>query len=156
MNHPAVKPIPVGMHSLTPYLVCRDAEDAIAFYEKAFRAVVVSRLANDNGRILNAQMKIGDSLMMLMDEFVQFAALGPKTLGGSPVTLHLQVTDVDDVFKSAVAAGASIKMPIKEEFWGDRMGIVEDPFGHNWSIATRVREVNPEEQREHAAKAMNV
>lgn len=143
------------MHTLTAYLICSGASDAVAFYEKAFGAIEVSRAENKNGKIVNAQLRIGDSLLMLMDEFPNFSALGPKSLKGSPVTIHMRVTDVDDVFRRATSAGATVKVPIKDEFWGDRMGVLEDPFGHNWSVATHVRDVSPEEQREHAARAMN-
>ncbi|MDQ6881778.1 MAG: VOC family protein [Pseudomonadota bacterium] len=154
MNKPAPKAIPDGMHSLTPYLVCAGAADAIAFYQKAFRAVELSKVANAQGKVLNAQLRIGNSMLMLMDEFVEFGALGPKSLKGSPVTIHLQVEDVDAVVKQAIAAGASLRMPVKDEFWGDRIGILEDPFGHKWSVATHTRDVSPEEMRQHAAKAM--
>ena len=143
------------MHSLTPYLICKGASQAIEFYVKAFNAIELSSVGNAQGKLLNAQVRIGDSLLMLMDEFTEFGALGPKTLKGTPVSVHLQVEDVDAVVKQAVAAGAKIKMPIKDEFWGDRTAVLEDPFGHNWMVATHTRDVSPEEIRESAKKAMN-
>lgn len=154
MNQPKPKAIPDGMHSLTPYLVCAGAADAIAFYQKAFQAVELGKVANAQGKVLNAQLRIGNSMFMLMDEFAEFGALGPKSLKGSPVTIHLQVEDVDAVVKQAIAAGATLRMPVKDEFWGDRMGVLEDPFGHKWSVATHTRDVSPEEMRQQAAKAM--
>ena len=154
MKKSTVKAIPEGMHSLTPYLICDGAANAIAFYKQAFQATEVSRIANGQGKVLNAQVRIGDSLLMLMDEFVEFGALGPRALKGTPVTIHLQVEDVDAVVDQAVSAGAKIKMPIKDEFWGDRIGVLEDPFGHNWSVATHVRDVSQEERTIHAKSAM--
>ena len=147
-----VKAIPDGMHSLTPYLTCAGATDAIEFYKKAFNAVEVSSVPNAQGKVLNAQVRIGDSLLMLMDEFPEFGGLGPKSLKGSPVAIHLQVEDVDAVVKQAVAAGAKITMPIKDEFWGDRFAMLEDPFGHKWSVATHTRDVSPEEMKTQAKK----
>lgn len=155
MTKSPVKAIPDGMHSLTPYLICKGASQAIEFYVKAFNAIELSSVGNAQGKLLNAQVRIGDSLLMLMDEFTEFGALGPKTLKGTPVSVHLQVEDVDAVVKQAVAAGAKIKMPIKDEFWGDRTAVLEDPFGHNWMVATHTRDVSPEEIRESAKKAMN-
>ena len=154
MTNKTVKAIPDGMHSLTPYLTCAGAADAIEFYKKAFGAVEVSSMPNAQGKVLNAQVRIGDSLLMLMDEFPEFGGLGPKALKGSPVTIHLQVEDVDAVVKQAVAAGAKITMPIKDEFWGDRFAMLEDPFGHKWSVATHIRDVSPEEMKAQARKAM--
>lgn len=155
MTKSPVKAIPDGMHSLTPYLICKGASQAIEFYVKAFNAIELSSVGNAQGKLLNAQVRIGDSLLMLMDEFTEFGALGPKTLKGTPVSVHLQVEDVDAVVKQAVAAGAKIKMPIKDEFWGDRTAVLEDPFGHNWMVATHTRDVSPEEIRASAKKAMN-
>ena len=142
------KPIPQGMHTITPHLVCAGARDAIAFYKKAFGAEELSSLAGEDGKIMNAMIKIGDSCMMLADEFPQWKSFGPKSLNGTPVTLHLYVEDADAAFQRAVDAGASVKMPVADMFWGDRYGIVEDPFGHLWSIATHVRDMSPEEIRQ--------
>ena len=154
MIQSTVKAIPDGMHSLTPHLICKDAALAIKFYVSAFGASELFCIRNANGKVLNGQVRIGDSLLMLMDEFVEFGALGPKTLKGSPVSVHLQVEDVDGAVKQAVSAGATIKMPIKDEFWGDRVAVLEDPFGHSWTVATHTRDVSPKEMREAAERAM--
>ena len=154
MTRPAVKAIPDGMHSLTPHLVCAGAVDAIEFYKNAFNAVELSRMPGVQGKLINARMRIGDSILMLMDEFPEFGALGPKSLKGSPVTIHLQVEDVDAVVKQAVAAGANVTMPAKDEFWGDRYAMLGDPFGHRWSVATHIRDVGAAELNEQAMKVM--
>ncbi len=120
MTKSTVKAIPDGMNSLTAYLTCDGASDAIAFYKKAFDAVEISRLAGKDGKIMNAMIRIGDSGLMIMDEFPEMEALGPKSLKGSPVTIHLQVEDVDAVVKQAGAAGATVRMPATDMFWGDR------------------------------------
>jgi len=140
-----VKPIPDGMHSITPHLVCAGAVEALAFYQQAFNAVEVSRLAEPSGKLMHAMIRIGDSTLMLNDEFVDWGVLGPKTIGGSPVTIHLYVNDVDAAYTQAVAAGATVKMPVTDMFWGDRYGVLTDPFGHNWSLATHLRDLSPEE-----------
>lgn len=154
MTKPTVQAIPDGMHSLTPQLVCAGAVEAIAFYKKAFNAVEESSMPGAQGKLIHAQIRIGDSALMLMDEFPEFGALGPKSLKGSPVTIHLQVEDVDAMVKQAVAAGATITMPVKDEFWGDRYAVLEDPFGHHWSVATHVRDVSPKEMQEKAMLVM--
>jgi PhnB protein len=154
MSSSAVKPIPEGMHSLTPHIVCAGAADAIAFYKKAFDAVEQSRLPGPNGKVMHAMLRIGDSTLMLMDDMPDCGALGPIALKGSPVTLHLYVTDVDAVFARAIAAGATERMPVTDMFWGDRYGQIEDPFGHRWSIATHQRDVTPEEMIEAMSKSM--
>jgi uncharacterized glyoxalase superfamily protein PhnB len=143
-----VQPIPKGMHSLTPHLVVAGASDAIAFYKRAFGAVEESRLPGPNGKMMHASVRIGDSSLMLVDEMPEWGALGPKSLKGSPVTVHLYVTDADAVFATAVAAGAKVTMPLADMFWGDRYGQLEDPFGHKWSVATHIRDVSPEEAME--------
>ncbi|MDB5999972.1 MAG: glyoxalase [Rhizobacter sp.] len=143
-----VQPIPQGMHSLTPHLVCAGAADAIEFYKKAFGAVEESRMPGPNGKLMHASVRIGDSSLMLVDEMPDWGSVGPKALKGSPVTVHLYVKDADAVFAAAVAAGAKATMPVAEMFWGDRYGQLEDPFGHKWSIATHVRDVSPEEAME--------
>ena len=142
---PQVKPIPDGMHSVTPHLVCAGAADAIEFYKKAFNAVELVRLPGPQGRIMHASLRIGDSAVMLVDEMPEWGALGPKSLKGSPVTIHLYVEDVDAFVKRAVAAGAKITMPLEDMFWGDRYCKLEDPFGHHWSAATHKRDVTPAE-----------
>jgi PhnB protein len=142
--------IPQGMHSVTPHLVCAGAAKAIEFYKQAFGAEESARLPGPDGRLMHAVVKIGDSQVMLMDEMPEWGALGPKALKGSPVTIHLYVDDVDAVVARAVKAGAKVTMPVAEQFWGDRYGKLEDPFGHHWSVATHVRDVSMEE----AQKAM--
>ena len=152
MTKSTVKASPDGMHSLTPYLTCDGASDAIEFYKKAFDAAEISRATDKNGKLANAMIRIGNSALMLMDEMPEMKALGPKSLKGSPVTIHLQVEDVDDVVKQAVAAGATLIMPPADMFWGDRWATLEDPFGHHWSVATHTRDVSPEEIQQAMAK----
>ncbi|HUB14471.1 MAG TPA: VOC family protein [Acetobacteraceae bacterium] len=145
MTTAAVKPIPEGMHSVTPHLICAGAADAIEFYKQAFNATEQSRLPGPGGKLMHASIRIGDSTVMLVDENPQYGALGPKALKGSPVVIHLYVPDVDAFAAQAVAAGAKITMPVTDMFWGDRYGQLEDPFGHRWSVATHIRDMNPEE-----------
>ena len=145
------KPIPDGMHTLTPHLVCRNAAEAIAFYGKAFGAVELSRLPGAEGKLMHAMVRIGDSSLMLVDEFPDCGAFGPQSLNGSPVTIHLYVTDVDATVERAVTAGAKVTMPVSDMFWGDRYGRIEDPFGHQWSIATHIRDLSPQEIQAAAA-----
>lgn len=150
----AVKPIPEGMHSLTPHLICNGAAAAIAFYRDAFGAVETSRLPGPDGKLMHASIRIGDSTLMLADEIAGCGVAGPRTLNGSPVTLHLYVEDADAVMARAVEAGATQTMPVTEMFWGDRYGQLEDPFGHRWSVATHVRDLTPEQVREGMAQCM--
>ncbi len=152
MPNPAVKPIPDGMHALTPHLVCAGAADAMAFYAKAFNAVELSRLPGPQGRLMHASMRIGDSVFMLNDEFPEMGGFGPKSLKGTPVTIHRYVTDVDAAVAQAVAAGATLKMPLADMFWGDRYALLEDPFGHQWSLATHQRDLSPEQIMEAMAR----
>jgi uncharacterized glyoxalase superfamily protein PhnB len=152
MSQPQVKPIPDGMHTITPHLICAGAADAIGFYVKAFGAVEQGRIPGADGKLMHAQVKIGDSMLMLVDEMPQWGALGPKALKGSPVTIHLYVKDVDAVYAQAVAAGATPKMPPADMPWGDRYGQVEDPFGHRWSIATHTRDLTEAQIRDGLAK----
>lgn len=149
---PQVKPVPDWMHTVTPHLVCDGAADAIEFYKKAFNAVEMMRLPGPQGKLIHASIRIGDSAVMLADEFPEWGSFGPNSLKGSPVTIHLQVEDVDALFEQAVSAGAEVKMPVQDMFWGDRYGYLEDPFGHHWAIATHVRDVSPEELQEAALK----
>ncbi|SHI10634.1 Uncharacterized conserved protein PhnB, glyoxalase superfamily [Pollutimonas bauzanensis] len=150
---PAVSRIPRGMNSITPHLICAGAADAVEFYKKAFNATEIRRLAGPEGKLVHASVRIGDSVVMLMDEFPQWGSLGPKSLKGSPVTVHLYVDDVDASMERAAAAGAKVVMPAEDMFWGDRYGVVEDPFGHRWSIATHIRDVSPEEMQKGAQNA---
>lgn len=153
MSTAEVKPIPDGMHTVTPHLVCAGAAEAIEFYRKAFDAVEMCRVDGPPGKLIHASIRIGDSAVMLVDEMPECGALGPKARGGgTSVTIHLQVADADAVVAKAVAAGATIKMPVADMFWGDRYGQIEDPFGHSWAIATHVRDVSPEELKEAAKK----
>jgi PhnB protein len=148
----SVKPIPEGMHTVTPHLVCDGAAAAIDFYKKAFGATEVSRIPGPDGRLMHAHVRIGDSSVMLVDEWPDMGAVGPNKLKGTPVTLHLYVTDVDAAFAKAVDAGATVKMPLADMFWGDRYGQVQDPFGHMWSLATQQRDLSPEEIRQNMEK----
>lgn len=125
-----------GVHSLSPHLVCRDALKAVDFYKKALGAEELIVLPGPDGKIMHACLRINGSSVMLVDENVGCGASSPQHLGGTPVTLHLIVDDADPVADRAVAAGATVVMPVADQFWGDRYGIVEDPFGHRWSIAT--------------------
>ena len=153
MSKTQVKRIPEGMHTVTPHLVCAGAADAIEFYKKAFNAVEIGRMAGPQGKLLHGVIRIGDSKVMLVDEFHDWDSFGPKALKGSPVTMHLYVEDVDSFVAHAAAAGAKITMPLQDMFWGDRYCKLEDPFGHHWSVATHVRDVSPEEMQQAAQKA---
>lgn len=150
---PDVKPIPEGMHTVTPHLVCKGATKAIEFYREAFGAIEIARHTTPDGKILHAAIQIGDSPVMIVDEFPDWKCLGPETLNGSPVTLHLYVEDADAVTQRAIKAGAKEVMPLQDMFWGDRYGKLEDPFGHCWSVATHKRDVSPDEMA-RAAREM--
>lgn len=141
------------MHTVTPHLVCAGAVKAIAFYKKAFGAIELSRVPDSEGALLHAAVRIGDSVVMLNDEFPGMGALGPKARKGTSVTMHLSVDDADAWFARAIKAGATTVMPLQDMFWGDRYGIIEDPFGHNWSIATHLRDMSPAEIRKAALVA---
>ena len=141
---------PEGMHSVTPHLICAGAAKAIDFYKEAFGAVEQARLPGPDGRIMHAAILIGDSTVMLVDEMPEWGALSPQSLNGSPVTIHLNVDNADAFVERAVQAGAKVTMPVADQFWGDRYGKIQDPFGHHWSVAHPVREVSMEE----AQKAM--
>ncbi len=153
MINQRVKPVPEGMHTVTPHLVCQGAADAIEFYKKAFGAEELRRLPGPEGKLLHAMMRIGDSAVMLVDEFPQWGSFGPKSLKGSPVTIHLCVENVDGAFERAVAAGANSIMAPEDMFWGDRYCVLEDPFGHHWSIATHIRDLSLEEIQAGAMQA---
>jgi len=148
----AVQPIPAGMHTVTPHLVVRGAAKAIDFYKKAFDAKENARLPGPNGTIMHAEIRIGDSSVMLMDESPEWKSVGPQTLKGSPVTIHLYVNDADKTYDAAVKAGAKPVMPMSDMFWGDRYGVLEDPFGHSWAVATHQRDVSREEIQEAVKK----
>ncbi|HXT62820.1 MAG TPA: VOC family protein [Pyrinomonadaceae bacterium] len=148
----SAKPIPEGYHSVTPYLIVRGGVDAIDFYKKAFGAVELFRLQSPDGKVGHAEIKIGDSPIMLADEYPDMGYHGPQSIGGSPVSLMIYVEDVDAVFARAVEAGAEIKEALQDKFYGDRMGTVTDPFGHVWHLATHKEDV-PMEEMERRAKA---
>jgi uncharacterized glyoxalase superfamily protein PhnB len=135
------------MHSVTPHLVCAGAAKAIDFYQKAFGATETGRMPGPDGRLMHAAIRIGDSTVMLADEMPEWGSLGPTSLKGSPVTIHLYVDDVDKFVERAVKAGAKVTMPVADQFWGDRYGKLEDPFGHHWSVATHVRDLTPDEMK---------
>jgi PhnB protein len=146
-----VKAIPDGYHSVTPYLVVKDAARAISFYERAFGAKQLVRMPEPDGRIGHAELRIGDSRVMLADEFPEMGARGPHAIGGTPVTIHLYVEDVDAVVASAVAAGARIDRPVADQFYGDRSGKLTDPFGHSWYVSTHTEDVSADEMRRRQA-----
>jgi PhnB protein len=146
----AAKAIPEGYHSVTPYLILSGASDAIAFYKRALGAEEVLRMEDPGGKVHHAEIKIGDSRIMLADEHPELQALSPKTVGGSPVSIHLYVEDVDAAVSRAVAAGAKLVRPVADQFYGDRVGGVEDPFGYRWFIATRKEDLSIEEMRRRA------
>jgi PhnB protein len=139
--------------AVTPHLVCAGAADAIAFYRKAFGAVETMRLPGKDGKLMHAAIEIGRASIMLVDEMPEWGALSPKSLKGTPVTIHLYVDDVGAFVDRAVKAGAALKMPVADMFWGDRYGVIVDPFGHSWSIATHQRDMTAEEIQE-ALKSM--
>jgi uncharacterized glyoxalase superfamily protein PhnB len=147
---PKVKPKTKGktkpmLQPLMPHLVCAGAVKAIAFYKKAFGAEEMMRLPGKDGRLVHGAVEINGACVMLVDEFPEMGAKAPTTLRGTPVTIHLMVDDVDAVTKRAVRAGAKVVMPVADMFWGDRYGVIEDPFGHRWSIATHVRDMTVKE-----------
>jgi PhnB protein len=146
-----VKPIPEGYHSVTPYLILSGAGDAIAFYKKALGAEEVMRLADPGGKVHHAEISIGDSRVMLADEHPEIQALSPKSVGGSPVSIHLYVEDVDAAVERAVVAGAKLVRPVADQFYGDRVGGIEDPFGYRWFIATHKEDLTMDEIRRRAA-----
>ena len=134
-----------GMHQLSPHLVCAGAADAIDFYIKAFGASEMVRLPGPDGRIMHASVSINGSSVMLVDEMLEHGIKSPRTLGGTPVTIHLVVPDVDAFVERAVAAGAKVTMPVDDALWGDRYGVIEDPFGHSWSVATPIKQMSLDE-----------
>jgi len=146
-----VKPIPEGYHSVTPYLIIGDgrASEALGFYARAFGATEIMRMPGPNGGIMHAEIRLGDSVLMLADEAPKMEAYGPKHYGGSPVTLHVYVPDVDATVKQAETAGATIIRPLADQFYGDRTAGLKDPFGHKWYLATHVRDVSMEEMQQH-------
>jgi len=149
-----VKPIPDNYPRVTPYLHVNGAAEAIDFYCRVLGATERARMPGPDGKLGHAEIDVGDAVIMLADEHPDFGALGPKTVGGTPVTIHVYVEDVDAVHQAALDAGATEMRAVENQFYGDRSGQFEDPFGHRWNIATHVEDVPPEEMEERAAKAM--
>jgi PhnB protein len=147
----SVKPIPDGYHSVTPYLIVKGAARALEFYKKGLGAEERMRMAGPGDKIMHAEIQIGDSVVMLADEFPQMGALSPQTIGGTPVGICLYVKDVDSLFKQAIAAGGKEERPVMNQFYGDRSGTLIDPFGHKWTIATHVEDVTGEEMQRRMA-----
>lgn len=150
----SVQPIPDGYHTATPYLIVEGAAAAIDFYKQAFAAVELFRMPGPDGRLGHAEIKIGNSIVMLADEVPQMGHRGPKALGGSPVGLMLYVEDVDTMFGKAIAAGAVVTRAVQDQFYGDRSGTLTDPFGHVWTISTHKEDVPPDEMQRRAAEYM--
>jgi uncharacterized glyoxalase superfamily protein PhnB len=148
-----VKRVPDGFHTITPHLVVRGAVEAIAFYKKAFGALEMGCHLDPAGKVMHAMMQIGNSRFFLNDEFPNMGALSPQSLNGTPVTLSLYVEDVDSLYAQATKAGAKVVMPLADQFWGDRYGIVADPFGHQWALASHVKDFSPEEMKKSAEAA---
>ena len=147
-----VKPIPENYSRMSPYLAVQDAMQAMDFYKKIFGFEERMRMPGPAGKIMHAEMQLGDSVLMLADEFPEMGHLSPKTLGGSPVTLSIYVKDADEVVKNAQEAGAKLLREVADQFYGDRAGMVEDPFGHRWHVATHVEDVPPEEMMKRMEK----
>jgi PhnB protein len=146
-----VKPVPDGYHSVTPYLIVRGASQAIDFYTRAFGAAEIMRMPGPGGIIMHAEIRVGDSVIMLSDEMPQASGKSPQTLGGTTAAVMVYVPDVDKTYKQAVAAGATAREQPADMFWGDRYGKLTDPFGHEWAIATHVEDVTPEEMEKRMA-----
>ena len=142
-----VRPIPEGYHSVTPYLICDGAAKAIEFYKQAFGAVEVVKMPGPNGKVMHAEIKIGDSVIMLADENLETGAKSAKSYGGSPIGILLYVENCDAVVREAVSAGAKITRPLKDEFYGDRAATIVDPFGLTWNVHTHIKDVSPEEMK---------
>jgi len=149
---PNVKPIPDGYRTVTPHLYVKGGTEALEFYKKAFGAKELSRFPMPDGRLGHAEVQIGDSRIMLADEFPERNVRGPKSLGGTSVSIALYVEDVDSFVQRAVAAGAKVTQPVKNQFYGDRTGSLEDPFGHAWHVATHTEDVSPEEMQRRASQ----
>jgi PhnB protein len=146
-----VKAIPDEYRAATPYLTVKNAAGALDFYKQAFGATELMRMGSPDGKIGHAEIKIGDAIVMLSDEFPEMGVLSPETIGGSPVAIHLYVEDVDAVATRAIAAGAKVVRPVENQFYGDRGGKFTDPYGHNWWLATHIEDVSPDEMKKRAA-----
>jgi PhnB protein len=149
------KYIPDGFHAITPYLTVKNAADAIEFYKRGFGARERVRMPTPDGKVAHAELQIADSIFMLGEECPEHKSVSPQTLDGSPVGLALYVENVDEAFKRAVNAGASVKEPVDDKFWGDRSGSLTDPFGHNWMLLTHVEDVSPQEMKKRMAEAFS-
>jgi len=149
-----VKAVPAGFHTLTPHLTVRDADQALEFYKNALGAEILNVARMPDGKVMHAALRIGDSMLMLNEEMPEFGALSPLSNGGAGVTIHIYTENVDDAFNRAVNAGAKVAMPLMDQFWGDRYGLVTDPFGHKWSLATHVKDLSPEEMQRAQDEAM--
>ena len=149
-----VDPIPQGMGVVIPHITVKDAARAIEYYTKAFGAKEMSRFAGPDGKVMHASIKIGDGTLFLNDEYKEMGSISPQTVGGTPVSLMIYVQDVDATYKRAVDAGAKVKMPVADQFWGDRYGVLTDPFGHDWEIATHKEDLTPQEMERRGREAM--
>jgi PhnB protein len=147
----SAQPIPAGYHTVTPYLIAKGASQALDFYKRAFSARETVRMPGPEGQVMHAEFQIGDSMIMLADEFPQMGAVSPQTIGGTAVGLCLYVEDVDAVYQQAVSAGAKVERPLQDQFYGDRSATLIDPFGHKWTIATHIEDVTPEEMQKRMA-----
>ena len=143
----SAKPVPDGYHTITPFMTVRDAARAIEFYKQAFGAVEKGTMKGPDGKVMHSELRIGDSIFMLGDEFPEFGSLSPQSTGGTGMGLHIYTEDVDSAFDRAIKAGGVVEMPVMDMFWGDRYGKLIDPFGHKWSIATHKRDVSMEEMK---------
>jgi PhnB protein len=150
-----VKPIPDGYHNVTPYLFVKSAAGAIEFYKKVFGATEIVRMAGSNGKVMHAELKIGDSIVMLADENPQSGVMSPQTIGGFSAGLHVYVENADAIIQKAIENGAKPLRPIQNQFYGDRSGSILDPFGHMWSVATHIEDVSPEEMRKRMSAAVS-
>ena len=148
------KPIPDGFHTVTPSIVLSNAKEGIEFYKKAFDAKEIYQMPTPGGKIMHAMIQIGDSIVMMSDEFPEMGSRSPNTVGGTSTTIHLYVEDADNVYNKTVQAGATPIMPMMDAFWGDRFGTILDPFGHSWAISTHKKDVSPEEMRKAAEEFM--
>ena len=150
-----VQAVPAGYHTVTPYLTVNDGAGALEFYKRAFGARETERMPGPGGKLMHAELRIGDSVVMLSDEFPGMSTCkAPKSLGGTTGSIFLYLADVDPAFRKAVEAGCKVLMPLTNMFWGDRFGKLEDPFGNQWTMATHVEDVTPDEMRRRAADAM--
>jgi len=150
----AAKPVPEGYHTITPFLTVRNAARAIEFYKQAFGAEERGVMKDPDGKVMHAELKIGDSIIMLSDEFPDYGALSPESIGGSGMGLHIYLDGVDAAFDRAVKAGAHVEMPVMDQFWGDRYGKLTDPFGHKWSIGTHIKDMSMDEMKRGMDEAM--